>query len=82
MLLCRVQSKPSTKEILEEIEKKLKNIDEFQQNTIERQKRIARKLLVIFVLVYLVAIAAFVLISSVQRYKLYYFTGLVSFALV
>ncbi|XP_057364700.1 endoplasmic reticulum junction formation protein lunapark-A-like [Daphnia carinata] len=82
ILLSRFRHKPSTKEILEDIDKELKSIDEFQQDTIERQKRVVRQLLVIFILVYVVAIASFFFITSVQKYKLYYFTGLVTFALI
>ncbi|KAI9562196.1 hypothetical protein GHT06_013161 [Daphnia sinensis] len=82
ILLSRFRRKPSTKEILEDIDKELKSIDEFQQDTIERQKRVARQLLVIFILVYVIAIASFFFITSIQKYKLYYFTGLVTFALI
>ncbi|KAK4002814.1 hypothetical protein OUZ56_004615 [Daphnia magna] len=82
ILLSRFRRKPSTKEILEDIDKELKSIDEFQQDTIERQKRVARQLLVIFILVYVIAIASFFFITSIQKFKLYYFTGLVTFALV
>lgn len=79
-LRFRFQSKLSTKEVLEEIDKELKSIEEFQQDTIERKKRLARRLLVIFVFVYIIAIAAFIFITSIQKFKLYYFTGLVTFA--
>lgn len=82
ILLSRFRRKPSTKEILEDIDKELKSIDEFQQDTIERQKRVARQLLVIFILVYVIAIASFFFITSIQKFKLYYFTGLVTFALI
>jgi type IV secretory pathway component VirB8 len=67
---------------LEDIDKKLKSIDEFQQDTIERQKRIARRTIVTSVLVYVVAIAAFIFITAIQKFKLYYFTGLAAFAVV
>ena len=76
------QTNPSTKEVLEGIDKDLKSIDEFQQDTIERQRRVARRLLVIFILVYIIAIVSFIFITSIQKFKLYYFTGLVTFALV
>ena len=68
--------------MLEDIDKKLKSIDEFQQDTMERQKRVARRLLVMSILVYIVAILVFIFITSVQKFKLYYFTGLVAFAVV
>ena len=76
------QSKLSTKDILEDIDKKLRSIDEFQQDTIERQKRIARRTIVTAVCVYIIAIAAFFVITSIQKFKLYYFTGLAVFAVV
>ena len=67
---------------MEDIDKKLKSIDEFQQDTIERQKRLAKRTIVIAVLVYIIAIAAFIFITSIQKFKLYYFTGLAVFAAV
>nr|CAH0103621.1 unnamed protein product [Daphnia galeata] len=82
ILLSRFRTKPSTKEVLEGIDKELKSIDEFQQDTIERQRRVARRLLVIFILVYIIAIVSFIFITSIQKFKLYYFTGLVTFALI
>ena len=75
-----LQSKLSTKDVLEDIVKKLKSIDEFQQDTIESQKRIKRRLLYVTILVYIVALLAFLFISSVQKCKIYFFLGLVSFA--
>lgn len=81
-LFSRFRSKPSTRDVLEDIDKKLKSIDEFQQDTMERQKRVARRLLVMSILVYIVAILVFIFITSVQKFKLYYFTGLVAFAVV
>lgn len=82
ILLSRFRSKLSTKDILEDIDKKLRSIDEFQQDTIERQKRIARRTIVTAVCVYIIAIAAFFVITSIQKFKLYYFTGLAVFAVV
>jgi len=75
-----LQSKLSTKDVLEDIVKKLKSIDEFQQDTIESQKRIKRRLLYVTVFVYIIALLAFLLVSAIQKCKIYFFLGLVSFA--
>jgi len=80
VLLSRFRSKLSTKDVLEDIVKKLKSIDEFQQDTIESQKRIKRRLLVVTVFVYIIALLAFLLVSSIQKCKIYFFLGLLSFA--
>jgi len=80
VLLSRFRSKLSTKDVLEDIVKKLKSIDEFQQDTIESQKRIKRRLLYVTVFVYIIALLAFLLVSAIQKCKIYFFLGLVSFA--
>ena len=58
------------------------SIEEFQQDTLERKKRVVRRLLVITVIVYLLAVVAFLVINSVRNHKLYYFGGLFIFALL
>jgi len=82
VLLSRFRSKLSTKQILEDIGVKLKSIDEFQQDTIECQKRIDRRLLLVTIVVYISALLAFLFIKTVQKCKIYFFTGLGIFAIV
>ena len=76
------QKKLSTKDVLEEIEKKLKSIEEFQLDTLERKKRVAWWLVAVTVIVYVVAILAFLVIGTVRKNQIYLYSGLIIFAIL
>ncbi len=76
------QKKLSTKDVLEEIEKKLKSIEEFQLDTLERKKRVAWWLVAVTVIVYVVAILAFLVVGTVRKNQIYLYSGLIIFAIL
>ena len=65
-----------------EIEKKLKSIEEFQLDTLERKKRVAWWLVAVTVIVYVVAILAFLVIGTVRKNQIYLYSGLIIFAIL